>query len=109
MFNQIDTDGNNSIDLNEFEAYLKLGQQSDMKLDTLIVNPVVPGDVVKPYTIHTLPCHKNQLECESSGGVLHPERWQVLYCGGSRSVANILQNKIQRKFNINLGVEKFDW
>eukprot|EP00505_MAST-04D_sp_SCG-Rhode-Island_P002539 Stramenopile-MAST_4_protein_2539 len=106
LFNQIDTNGSNSIDLEEFEAFLKLGKQSDMKVETLVVNPVVPGYVVKPYTI---PYHKNQLEYESSGDVLHPERWQVLYCGGSRSVINLLQNNIQRKHNINLEVEKLDW
>ena len=109
LFNQIDTDGSNSIDLKEFEAFLKLGKQNEMKLETLAVNPTVPDDVDKPYTIRILPCHNNQLECEISGGVLHPERWQVLYCGGSRTVTNILQNDIQRKYKINLEIEKFDW
>jgi len=34
--------------------------------------------------------------------------WQMLYCGGSQPVVDALE-KIKKKFEISLKVEKFDW
>lgn len=36
------------------------------------------------------------------------EDWSMFYCGASTPIHKILKS-IERKYNMDLGVEKFDW
>lgn len=41
-------------------------------------------------------------------GASHLATWQMLYCGGSQAVVNVL-NAIHNQYGVKLRIEKFDW
>mmetsp|Transcript_19662 Transcript_19662/g.27645 ORF Transcript_19662/g.27645 Transcript_19662/m.27645 type:complete len:732 (+) Transcript_19662:212-2407(+) len=65
-------------------------------------------DIYSSKSIFIKSDHKHNFIRSLSSGGNKLTNWQMLYCGGSQAVVNIL-TEISDKFSIGLALEKFDW
>jgi len=119
-FEMADADGDGRLDRGEFEEFfgLMLGKQEEMSTSMVQIkrglqqmttcrnlfennspSTPIPDPSKDDFGI------KRYLQSE---GKFAARNWKILYCGGSQPVVDRLKD-FNRKFGIDLSVEKFDW
>jgi len=128
LFKQVDTDESGYIDENEFTVFLELatGEAKDdresLKRATVAMERALAKSLSRRPTMDSteqtdLP--KKEEMIGNAGTVRYMEGlindkekpledWSMFYCGASAPIHKILKS-IERKYNMDLGVEKFDW
>jgi hypothetical protein len=76
---------------------------SDMQRENSHVFESISHDIENPEMEQF---HEN--EAGNSKKLFSAKDWKMLYCGGSQRVLDTLKD-LERKFQIDLAVEKFDW
>jgi len=126
-FAKLDDDGDGRLDRVHFEEFinLMLKDGSDAADEETVMSTLT--SVMQRENSHVLESishdienpEMEQLHNNNKLGVKMPlqagdkkkflaKNWKMLYCGGSQPVLNTLKD-LERKFGINLAVEKFDW
>lgn len=119
-FEKIDTDGDRHIDLNEFEAFVKLMVAGEIDKENVCVASVERGVQQMSRLGSMFEASKDQANIDpgidefgirrhlQGDGKFQARNWNMLYCGGSQPVVDQLKT-FKHKFGIGLSIEKFDW
>ncbi|KAL7553601.1 hypothetical protein ACHAWF_016908 [Thalassiosira exigua] len=112
VFNKVDTDNSGTIDREEFDVFLSFA--TDEKNDAPASSQIKR---VKRFSIDSSDYDGAVIGNEDTMNYMEnlvsdPERplssWSIFYCGASAPVENTLRG-IEKKYNMKVAIEKFDW
>jgi len=121
LFKLVDTDDSGYIDANEFDQFMGLAageKHTDVLLNSMKRTSCFEEVARLESANRTIISNKGSMIGDEStiqymesliSEVGHPlDDWSMFYCGASTPVANDLK-RIEQKYHISLGIEKFDW
>ena len=119
-FEEVDTDGDQLIDQDEFEDFVKLMLAGKIDRGSVCVASVEEGVEQMERVGGMFDTANKQPNIDprvdefgikkhlQGDGKFQARNWNMLYCGGSQPVVDQLK-AFKHKFGIGLSIEKFDW
>ena len=119
-FKEVDTDGDQLIEQDEFAAFVKLMLAEKIDRESVCVTSVEEGAEQMERVGGMFDTANKQPNIDprvdefgikkhlQGDGKFQARNWNMLYCGGSQPVVDQLK-AFKHKFGIGLSIEKFDW
>ncbi|CAB9515447.1 NADPH oxidase 4 [Seminavis robusta] len=110
IFDRFDTDRSGAIDQEEYELLIDYVYAGDDEEDDDWALEIEGGELYTAKSFFT-PLKKGEVAKSDDNNYASKHKldtWQMLYCGGSAPVVESLE-MINKKYGIDLKIEKFDW
>ena len=110
IFDRFDTDRSGAIDQDEYEQLIDYVYSGDDGGADEWATDVEGGGLyaAKSFFSPVKPGEKTESDTTNYASNNKLDTWQMLYCGGSAPVVETLE-MINKKYGIDLKIEKFDW